>query len=274
MSLERPPFPGRPPIGEVRDLNKEQAERTLAVEFVSIEERPELPEAFDCMAEHVNGLRGQVGLSELSFSYDEVRLIPSATWKDMLRISGLTQDAGGFWDPLTKKAYLNYPAEDCERSRTSRIHLAYTMAHELAHKATPNAPYYSYDLSEGLADTIAQDAIEYGGLIQEYRGNLGKRVREEEQFEDGFKLHVSDILVEESGQIVPYGRTAQRRLIEVMKRSKGPTTFVALLEVAMTGSADEVKEVVRANYGEALAEVLNGRQRASDMHEVIRLLRP
>lgn len=250
----------RPPLGKIRALNQEETERRLAFEFIALEKHEELVDVLNRIGNEINFLRKNANVPELQFRDSDVRLISAERWEQFVKDAHIQEDNGAFWDPLTQKCYIKYDSEEYDRSRLKKVAIMYTIAHESAHKAFPDAEKYSFHLSEGLADYVARLSLERGVfpsvLTPEERNAKATYIQEMHPEDEGFELGPEDIIIEESGiGAMAYSRIPQLRLVKKLYETN-PEAFSKMLTLSFSGDYQGTKQFITQTWGQDLAESL------------------
>lgn len=260
MNLENWRQVERPPLGKVRDLAKEEAEKRLDFEFIALEKHKELVDALNRIGNEINFLRKNANIPELQFCDSDVRLINEEYWDQFVKDAHIQEDNNAFWDSLTEKCYIKYDSVKYDSSRLERIAMIYTIAHELSHKSFPNIGEYSFHLSEGLADFTAKLSLERGVFpsiltSEEYMSKTTYIQTMHPEIE-GFKLEPEDIIIEdpETGAI-SYSRISQLRLVQKLHETN-TEAFGKLLRLSFSGDHEGVKQLITQTWGQDFSESL------------------
>jgi hypothetical protein len=251
---------GPPPLGERPDfekLDQANSEYDSQLEYISLNNFPDLTISFGTITQNLNDLRARVGASEIPNDPSVVRLMNKDQWKSLSGSSNVS-DSLAHYDPLSGKIYQLFNPERYSSSRIDQIFTAYTMAHELSHKATNGLEKYSFHLSEGLADFLAQQTIESGALepfIKKCELDFYRQMYLEAgpAIIDGYEFKAKDIFVVPNQNGSGLTRIPQLRLIEAIQKKIHPTYFDTFLKGAFTNDTDLIKDVLTKQFGEELA---------------------
>ncbi|HEV7951887.1 MAG TPA: hypothetical protein VGO98_00735 [Candidatus Saccharimonadales bacterium] len=249
-----------PPLGRRPDFEKlDQASAIYdsRLEHLPLDNFPELISSVDIIIKNLNKIRTRVDAPEIPNNPSVVRLMDHDQWKNLSGNSDVSNSLAHY-DPLSGNIYQLFDEERYVSSRMDQIFTAYTVAHELSHKATHGLEKYSLHLSEGLADFLAQQTIEDGALepfidkseLDYYRHmylDAGPLLI------DGYELKAKDIFIvpNEDGSCLT--RIPQLRLIEAIQTKIRPEHFDTFLRGAFTNNTNLVKDVLTKQFGEELA---------------------
>lgn len=266
----------RPPLGELKNLNEEEAEKILAIEFISLDKYPELVDAIQNIGNGINDLRKKFNIPENAYKNSDVRLISKELWKSLVEITGKKEDDLAFWDPLTKKCYIRFDETEYEKDRLERIYTIYAMSHELAHRELPMLEKYSFLLSEGLADFVAKESMESNVLPAIYKPeeyNERKKYVENNTIKvKGFDVKEENLIVAiETGKtkVSGYTRIPEMRFVETIQ-SLHPNVFKKILELSFRGEVGKVENLIKKRYGKNFSEKL--KQDDVDIKELINMI--
>jgi hypothetical protein len=261
----RPQFE-KPPIGRLRDLNKEEAQKLLELEFISIEGLPELKLLVKGVLEEINQLRASLGLSPVICTENNIRLLPVGAYEEAKKIKGnvVKEEGGAFYDPNTGSMFLKFEKEKYDSPDSSeKFTVAYKIAHELVHKSMSGAGLaeYSAVLNEGLTELLGRDAFEKVFKDKFTSSNVFKdrnEYAEGKQVEvEGFKVTPEDIIFtySDEGQIgaVGYPYIAERNLVKAI-RHHWPKVYSDLLEAAFLGDFKSAEKIIDEAFGESVKE--------------------
>jgi|GEM_PF-3173218 len=275
---------GRPPLGPAINLEnnlekiaRDRAERNAELEYTSIENYQELSSSFDATIQHLNQMRAGVGVAAMEVDTSTVRLMSPDQWAS-LEPPTSAPDSDAYYDSQTGTIYVRFDAALYASSRAEQMVKAYTVAHELSHKATHGLEKYSFHLNEGVADYLAQVALENGGLASfmsdeelSYRQTY---LEAGPVVVGGHQLQPKDIFVEPGVGGGAYSRIPQLRLIETMQATMPTENFNALIKGCFNGDTTSVRHVIQEQFGEPLASALDDRQGLADPLELIKLVGP
>lgn len=254
------PLAGSPPDFEA--IDRAEAAHNEGLEHIPVEGFPELVVSVHAIARNINDARVRVGAPPMSIDTSMVRLIDPKHWHT-LKADPNALEAGAFYDPLSGNTYQTFDREQHKDSEMEKIMTIYTVAHELAHKATDNLPDYSFNLCEGLADLLAQNALENGALAsvvdteeldrnrRRYLNEVGPLIIH------GDEYTAPDIYVIRGEPSRGITRISQLRLIEALRIKMGNDLYDTFLRSAFTSDIDFIKHILAERFGPALAQEFN-----------------
>lgn len=267
-----------PPLGPLIDFQKidqERADSDARLEHTSLEVYPELVASFDTITQNLNRIRTQVGAPEITLDMSVVRLMDQAQW-NALRGGASQPDSNAFYAPLSGNVYMLFDEERYKASKVNQMFQVYTLAHELSHKATHGVEGYSFHLSEGLADFLAQESLENGGLapiVTEEELAYRERYLKMGPVEwDGFTLEAKDLFVLPNEAGSAYGYIPQLRLIQTMQTEMGEEQFDEFLHAAFTGNNSVIKNIITAKFGKNLAFLLDDVRGTVSPHALLKII--
>jgi len=253
---------GLPPLGERPDFSKldqDDAEHDSQLEHVPLNNFPELVTSFDTITQNINAIRTRVGAPEMPSDSSVVRLMNQDQWNNL---SSTASASPAHYDPLSGNIYQLFDEERYSRSKIGQISTVYTMAHELSHKTTHGLEKYSFHLSEGIADFLAQLTLENGALesfidkrdLDHYRQiylEAGPVII------GGYEFKAKDIFVVPSENGAGLSRIPQLRLIEAIQATMQPEHFNDFLRGAFTNDTTLVKSMLTKQFGAELTKLLD-----------------
>lgn len=116
------------PLGKIRDLNKEESERLLALDFEKVEAYPELNTTATIVAEELNGYRQRFGLEPIQTEDDAVRLVGEQAY-DSDSYAQKASDGGAFFHPGNKSIFVRFNPAKYNGSSFEKMHAVYVVAH-------------------------------------------------------------------------------------------------------------------------------------------------
>jgi hypothetical protein len=262
---------GASPLGEVPDfakLDQEQHEHIATLEHTPIDHYPQLLAAYHAVGQGINGMREKVGSPAVTFDNDAVRLLDAAQWINLQETINTPKPGGAFYDPHTGNIYVQFDEAAYTSSRFNQIFGAYIIAHESGHKGTHGIEKYSFHLSEGLADYLAQQTLESGGLAS-FMSPEELAYRNEYLLTHGplkyyeYELAAKDVIVGPDGA-AQYSRILQLRLVEAIESHLRGDKFNTLLKGAFEGDVTGVKQVLQNELGKPFADSLDDQMGLQD----------
>lgn len=274
-SFDKPPL-SRPPLGERPDfdkLDRMNAEKDSQLAYIHLDQIPALRTAYYLITQDLNNIRIQVGAPEIPDDTSMVRLMNYEQWNALSGNSGKV-DSSAHYDPLSGNIYQLLNVEGYISTGTERIFAAYTMAHELSHKATHGLEKYSFHLSEGLADFLAQQALENGALepfipkdeLDYYRQSY---LEAGPVIIEGFECKAEDIFVIPDEQGSGFTRIPQLRIIQALQATMHPELFNTFLQGSFTDDIRSVKWALTEQFGEELASSLDDVSGSADPRQIL-----
>lgn len=254
----------RPPLGQFPDFEKIDRANAIhdsELEHIPLNNFPELINSVGMIIQNLNRIRAQVGAPEMPNDLSVIRLMNQDQWNSLSRSSS-AGDSLAHYDPLSGNVYQLFDEESYLSLKVGQIFTAYTTAHELSHKTTHGIEKYSFHLSEGLADFLAQQTIEDGVLdpfIDKSELDYYRQIYLEAGpvIIDGYEFKAKDIFVIPNENGSGLTRVPQLRLIEAIQTKIRPEHFDAFLRGALTNDVNLVKNILVEQLGEELAEWFN-----------------
>jgi hypothetical protein len=249
------------PLGPMRDLNKEEGERLLALGFEKVEPYSELAKTTALMTEELNNYRQRFGLDPIPTEDDAVRLVGEQAY-DSDQFAQKASEGGAFFHPESRKVFVRFNSEKYGSSTFDKMYAVYAVAHELAHRAMEKAglsrvlenetPTFER-LTEGLVDWLAKDILNRRVLASvTSTQNLQSRAGYIQHMcpqEDGFALREDEIIPTAPGEnLVAFSYIPEIRLVEHLQSSK-PELFQALLKAAFEGNREEASTLLEQTLG-------------------------
>jgi hypothetical protein len=248
-----------PPLDRWQILIRKEMESMLAVEYIRLEDYPQLLSAFQRISTSLNDVRTDLNLEPLTFSTSDVRLIPSEIFNAHHYLSKYGEN-GAFFDPVSGVCYVRFDREVLT-SRRGEISLMYVVAHELSHKAMKGGVgEYSFHLDEGIADTTARHVMETS-IYPQFLTEADYQNRESfvsgfQSSVEGFKPEPRDVILSLPNEsTLGYSRIPQMRLLHQMKTLK-PDVYVLILRLAFEGRHADVETLIREKFSNELADQL------------------
>lgn len=266
----------KPALGAVPDLNTLEREQRLNAPYLPMHSSNALFSSFEKITAGINRVRSQFNAPPLKFNEDDVRLINELHWNwSVLRIREDENIDGAFNDPLTGKIYLKYNPE-LEDSNESAIILQYTMAHELAHNATPKLPeQYSFHLCEGIVDWVAKEVV-FSTVLSgdDHQESRAKFIKVNAPKLDGMVLMPDEVLVSFSEKSAKgFSRIPQMRLLQKLRDANSEIVFSELMRLAFIGDIDRLKLLIGQKYPKSLTQVLESQVKSNDDQLLIDLVK-
>lgn len=247
----------KPPDFEA--LDRAAAEHDAQLEHISLLRYPELISVFNATIQSLNHIRAEVGVPAMPDDASIVRMMNHAQWSNLRSIN--PDDTDGYYDPLSGNTYQLLDEECYTGSSVARMTVTYTMAHELSHKATHGLEEYSFNLSEGTADYLAQYALENGSLSpivnkQDLDAYRRRYLESGPILFNGYELREKDIFVAPGEAGSGFTRIPQLKLIEALQVTMHPEHFSDFLKGAFTSDIQLVKNVLLKHLGQELTGAL------------------
>lgn len=256
------------PLGEMRDLNKEESDRLLALPFEKVTEYRDLQIAFDIAIEELNFLRKGLGLPEISYETDTVRLINEKAY-DTDPYAQKASEGEAFFHPKNRKAFIRFSESMFFRDAYEKMWKVYSVAHELGHsamaggglsKALSNEPGLDFiRLSEGFVDWLAKDIVNRRILKKiTSETNIESRkiyIQNMKPVIEGIEIQEDDILPTAPGEnLVAFSYIPEIRLIEYLK-SNHLELFQSLLKAAFEGERDRASILLEKSFGAEIRDM-------------------
>lgn len=254
------------PLGPIRDLNKEESERLLALDFEKVEAYPELATTTALVTEELNVYRQRFGLDPIPPEDDAVRLVGEQAY-DSDRFAQKASEGDAFFHPGNRRVFLRFNSAKYENSAFDKMHAVYAVAHELAHRAMEKAglsrvlenetPTFER-LTEGLVDWLAKDILNRRVLAsvtstQNLQSRAGYIQHMRPQVDD-FALRENEIIPTAPGEnLVAFSYIPEIRLVEHLQSSK-PELFQALLKAAFEGNREEASTLLEQALGSQMRD--------------------
>lgn len=263
------------PLGKIRDLNKEESDRLLALDFDPVKNYEGLHRTATIVTEEINMVRKKYGLPELSLEADTVRLVPASTF-DKDRFAIKSSAGGAFLHPANRKVFLRFDSTDYLDSQHIKMWQAYAIAHELIHRGMEKCGLSKeledesvdlFRINEGITDYIARDILN-GRVLSAIttQENINSRAEYIEIVKpeiEGFKLKEGDIIPVGNGEHeLSYSRIPEIRLIEHVK-SNFPELFEQLVELAFLGQREKASELILQVFGPDVYKAMMDRNTAA-----------
>lgn len=256
------------PLGEIRDLNKEESERLLSLNFEKVEAYPELDTTTTLVTEELNVYRQRFGLDPIPREDDAVRLVDEQAY-DADSYAQKASEGGAFFHPGNRKIFVRFNSARYESSAFDKMYSVYVVAHELTHRAMEKAglsrmlenetPNFE-GLTEGLVDWLAKDILNRRVLaLVTSTQNLQSRSRYVQNVrpqEDGFDLREDEIIPTVPGEnLVAFSYIPEIRLVEYLQINK-PELFQALLKAAFEGNREKASTLLEQALGSQMRDKL------------------
>ncbi|KKR86310.1 MAG: hypothetical protein UU48_C0006G0018 [Candidatus Uhrbacteria bacterium GW2011_GWF2_41_16] len=255
-------------VEPARDLNKEESERLLALDFEKVEVYHELNTTTALVAEELNEYRKRFGLNPVPTEEDAVRLVSEQAY-DSDRFAQKASEGDAFFHPENRKVFVRFNSAKYGSSSFDRMHAVYAVAHELAHRAMEKSglsrvlenetPTFER-LTEGLVDWLAKDILNRRVLASVTSAeNLQSRagyIQHMHPQEDGFALREDEIVPTAPGEsLFSFSYISEIRLIEHLQ-SRKPELFQALLKAAFEGNREEASMLLEQALGSQMRDKL------------------
>lgn len=255
------------PLGKIRDLNKEESERLLALDFEKVEAYPELNTTTAIVTEELNMYRRHFCLDPIQTEDDAVRLVGEQAY-DADQYTH-KEKGGAFFHPTNRRVFVRFDPEKYTGSAFGKMNSVYAVAHELAHRAMGKAGLsrvledetMAFErLNEGLADWLAKDILNRRVLASvTSTENLQSRtdyIQRMRPHQDGRALREDEIIPTAPGEsLILFSYISEIRLIEHLQSSK-PELFQALLKAAFDGNKEEANMLLEQALGSQMRDKL------------------
>lgn len=259
-----------PPLGKLRNLNQEEADRRFNTPYIEIVEYPELTNSLNFIATELNIRRMQYGLPEEDFSSSTVRLIKPSVYdnsEDFRKNNG-----GAFFDLYTGICFVKFDATHYQSSEMYRKYIQYVITHELVHKSMKGTKNqtgiaeYSFCLDEGIVDLETRDILEsrvLPNIFTEPEFTYRKEYFEAMSpimLEDGIVADLEDLYYvnpSEGGNL--YSRPLEIRVVRRIKEIDYKI-YEQLRQSAYQGQPAKAKEVIEQLLGKEVADLLGDSQ--------------
>lgn len=281
-SSDLPPV-GKFPADKFERWKKEELEARLAVEYIDLTKYPQFTDALETVVANTNGLRLRNGSNEIQLNLSQVRFVDEKDWKTVWAGLGrVTQEtADALVDRTSNNIFAKCDMEDFGKDPEDMLWNLYVVAHEFGHMALPELEKYSFDLSEGLTDTLAkyslnEDAFNtiLGKDSYAFQSNLAEAwINELKPKTDGLPVTIEEILfIKKDGRPIGFTRIPQMRLISSLKSRLGQKTFGNLLRLAFKGNIDEISTLVKSELGSQIETLLNNKMGSESVNEIRELI--
>ncbi len=257
--IQHPDFARMPPIGQLQDFNRKQADMLSSIEYIPLSEYPELAQAVEEIVSLLNRLRREWGAADVSFLPDTVRLVEPSNWLNLANEAKTLSEAG-FYDPVSDTVFVKFDPQLYGPASVEKATVTYTIAHELSHKAVPLDDTL-FHLEEGLADLNAAAVIERKSLLfPEYGSSVRRAVEryvvDNKPFVEEYEIKDSDILVVlADGNYIPYTRFKQRHIIDALAETD-QESFEQIRKLSFLGDNIGVSRTISSRWGERVLELL------------------
>jgi hypothetical protein len=256
------------PLGPMRDLNREESERLLALDFEKVKAYSELATTTALVTEKLNAYRQRFGLDPISTEGDAVRLVGEQAY-DSDKYAQKASEGGAFFHPGSRKVFVRFNSAKYGNSAFDKMNAIYAVAHELAHRAMEKAglsrvlenetPTFER-LTEGLVDWLAKDILNRRVLASVTSAeNLRSRadyIQHMRPQEGGFALREDEIIPTAPGEsLFSYSYIPEIRLVEHFQNSQ-PELFQALLKAAFEGNREEASTLLEQALGSQMRDKL------------------
>lgn len=256
------------PLGELRDPNKEESERLLALDFEKVDRYPELQTTTTIVTEELNAFREQLGLEALPTEEDAVRLVGEQAY-DSEQYAQKANEGGAFFHHGNRKIFVRFDGAKYNGSALKKMHAIYAVAHELAHRAMEKAglsrvlenetPTFER-LTEGLVDWLAKDIFNRRVLASVTSAkNMQSRagyIQDMRPEQDGFQLREDEIIpTAPKENLFAFSYIPEIRLVEHLQASK-PEVFQALLKAAFEGNRETASTLLEQAFGSEMRDKL------------------
>lgn len=241
----------RPPLGKLRDFDKEDAEAILSAPYIHISNFPDLQKSLYFAREELNNLYNKYGLESITFNDADVRLIEPKVFNKKPVFLRYGKD-GGFFDPVTTKTIIRFDPKINASSKYQKIITSYTIIHEETHRSMKGYGFqeYSFYLNEGIADFITRDIMNTK-IIPFYLDpeELAENKRNIQKITplkyNGIVITEEDILIfnPETEDTWGYTRIPEIHFVESLKE-RNPQVFDILVKKAFCGDTENIREII------------------------------
>jgi len=257
MSMNRPPLGPKPDFDK---LDKERYEKAAKLEYISINNYPEILQTLQIASNEIGHMRQEFGLTEIPFESSKVRLIKKDIWDNNPSITRPDSEAG-FIDQNNRISFVKLEQEDLDNNLVAKINALHTATHEYVHSGMDaGISEYSFYINEGITDLITKrilnkvlSSIRPDNDPEKYI-NFAQSHKIEE-----LELHPDDLLLIEDDKVLAwYPYITQMRLLEALENGH-PGILQQLIKAAFTGDSKGAENIITAAYGDRVSKIITSR---------------